>query len=114
MQSVSLIFYKKLFGWVPEWPKGADCKSASNAFGGSNPPPPIARELSESEPKAKLELSRRHVDALNECEQREHEFSNRLARELIIYYFIAGWSSPEARWAHNPKVVGSNPTPAIS
>lgn len=28
------------------------------------------------------------------------------------YYQIAGWSSPVARWAHNPKVVGSNPTPA--
>ena len=28
-----------LYGWVPEWPKGADCKSVSNAFGGSNPPP---------------------------------------------------------------------------
>ena len=25
---------------------------------------------------------------------------------------IAGWSSPVARWAHNPEVVGSNPTPA--
>ena len=24
----------------------------------------------------------------------------------------AGWSSLVARWAHNPKVVGSNPTPA--
>ena len=29
------------YGWVPEWPKGADCKSVSNAFGGSNPPPSI-------------------------------------------------------------------------
>ena len=28
------------------------------------------------------------------------------------YYHSAGWSSPVARWAHNPKVVGSNPTPA--
>ena len=28
-------------GWVPEWPKGADCKSVSSAFGGSNPPPSI-------------------------------------------------------------------------
>ena len=27
---------------------------------------------------------------------------------------IAGWSSLEARRAHNPKVVGSNPAPAIS
>ena len=25
---------------------------------------------------------------------------------------IAGWSSLVARWAHNPKVGGSNPLPA--
>ncbi len=30
-----------IYGWVPEWPKGADCKSVSDAFGGSNPPPSI-------------------------------------------------------------------------
>ena len=29
-------------------------------------------------------------------------------------YFIAGWSSPVARQAHNLKVVGSNPAPATS
>ncbi len=28
-----------VFGGVPEWPKGADCKSAGSAYGGSNPPP---------------------------------------------------------------------------
>ena len=28
-------------GWIPEWPKGTDCKSAANCFGGSNPPPSI-------------------------------------------------------------------------
>ena len=28
-------------GQIPEWPKGTDCKSAGNAFGGSNPPSPI-------------------------------------------------------------------------
>ena len=27
-------------------------------------------------------------------------------------YIIAGWSSLEARRAHNPKVIGSNPIPA--
>ena len=27
-------------------------------------------------------------------------------------FYIAGQSSPVARWAHNPKVVGSNPSPA--
>ena len=29
------------FGWIPEWPKGADCKSVASCFGGSNPPPSI-------------------------------------------------------------------------
>ena len=28
-------------------------------------------------------------------------------------YIIAGWSSLVARRAHNPKVIGSNPIPAI-
>ena len=29
------------YGQIPEWPKGTDCKSAANCFGGSNPPPSI-------------------------------------------------------------------------
>ena len=33
----------------------------------------------------------------------------RLPAPLLI---DAGWSSLVARWAHNPKVVGSNPAPA--
>ena len=63
---INLIFY----GRIPEWPKGADCKSVVTDFGGSNPPPPI-------------------------------------------FFIIAGWSSLEARRAHNPEVIGSNPVPAI-
>ena len=31
---------------------------------------------------------------------------------FLRHLFIAGWSSLVARRAHNPKVVGSNPTPA--
>ena len=65
-------------GWVPERPKGADCKSVSNAFEGSNPSPSIL-------------LLKTGKNQLNT---------------------IAGWSSLEARRAHNPKVVGSNPAPA--
>ena len=61
-------------GWIPEWPKGTDCKSAANCFGGSNPPPSICL--------------------------------------MAIQHYIAGWSSLEARRAHNPKVAGSNPAPA--
>ena len=34
------------FGWIPEWPKGTDCKSAANCFGGSNPPPSIRKRNS--------------------------------------------------------------------
>jgi hypothetical protein len=30
----------------------------------------------------------------------------------LKHRIIAGWSSLVARWAHNPKVVGSNPAPA--
>ena len=38
-----------------------------------------------------------------------------IKRELKAYNLIidAGWSSLEARRAHNPKVAGSNPAPAI-
>ena len=35
-----------------------------------------------------------------------------LERKHIIKYDDAGWSSLEARRAHNPKVIGSNPVPA--
>ena len=31
------------YGRIPEWPKGTDCKSAANCFGGSNPPPPTCQ-----------------------------------------------------------------------
>ena len=43
--------------------------------------------------------------------------SARLAAPLAAWYnrkVVAGWSSPVARWAHNPKVAGSNPAPATS
>ncbi len=31
---------------------------------------------------------------------------------ILRHSFGAGWSSPVARRAHNPKVAGSNPAPA--
>ena len=31
-----------LYGWIPERPKGADCKSVDNVFEGSNPSPSIS------------------------------------------------------------------------
>ena len=37
---------------------------------------------------------------------------NVLEQIYVQAYHIAGWSSLVAHWAHNPKVVGSNPSPA--
>ena len=34
------VYNKFVHGWIPEWPKGTDCKSAGNAFDGSNPSSP--------------------------------------------------------------------------
>ena len=31
---------------------------------------------------------------------------------FLRHFYIAGWSSSVARWAHNPKVIGSIPIPA--
>ena len=72
------------YGWIPEWPKGTDCKSAATCFGGSNPPPPIQRD-----PGSYFMIS-----------------------GCVVKLNSAGWSSSEARRAHNPEVVGSNPSPA--
>ena len=33
------------YGRIPEWPKGADCKSVVSDFGGSNPPSPTIKWL---------------------------------------------------------------------
>ena len=38
--------------------------------------------------------------------------TSRRARLECVLRSDAGWSSPVARWAHNPKVAGSNPAPA--
>src|SRR5699024_752430 len=89
-----------IFGWIPEWPKGTDCKSAANCFGGSNPPPSIRRKIQICCDNAKRFVS----------------ISIHLKNIKIILQqlnIIPGWSSLEARRAHNPKVVGSNPAPAI-
>ncbi len=49
----------------------------------------------------------------NGLENRQMCKSMREFESLILLYIIAGWSSLVARRAHNPKVAGSNPAPAI-
>ena len=86
--STSSIFLQSEYGSVPEWPKGADCKSVGTAFEGSNPSPSTRKKCFP----IKVHIFQKYV-------------YNKLDN-------IAGWSSLEARRAHNPKVVGSNPAPA--
>ncbi len=37
--SSPIIGFSKIYGWIPERPKGADCKSVVDDFEGSNPSP---------------------------------------------------------------------------
>ena len=43
--STSSTKLKISYGRVPEWPKGADCKSVVSDFGGPNPPSPTRLSL---------------------------------------------------------------------
>src|SRR5438270_8860021 len=45
---------RPLRGSVPERPKGADCKSAGSAYGGSNPPRPTL--LASRNPRSSVEF----------------------------------------------------------
>ncbi len=45
--SINLSKQRIEYGGIPEWPKGADCKSVVSDFGGSNPPSPTKLESSE-------------------------------------------------------------------
>ena len=49
------------YGWIPEWPKGTDCKSAANCFGGSNPPPSTLAD--------KIRLQSEYADVAQLAEQ---------------------------------------------
>jgi hypothetical protein len=45
---------------------------------------------------------------------KQERFALRASMQQNMRTSDAGWSSLEARWAHNPEVAGSNPAPATS
>ena len=49
-------------GGLPEWPKGADCKSAAECFGGSNPSPATV----SVRPRAACEVLLRTADCASD------------------------------------------------
>ena len=44
---VFCLLYTVVVGEVPEWPKGTDCKSVGEAYGGSNPPLPTIKQFKQ-------------------------------------------------------------------
>ena len=91
---------KTSYGWIPEWPKGTDCKSAANCFGGSNPPPSISR-------KALADVAQLAEQLI--CNQQV------IGSSPIIGYY--GWIPEWPKGADCKSVVddfeGSNPSPSI-
>ena len=96
------------YGRVPEWPKGADCKSASSAFGGSNPPPSTKKTKHERKSPVFRFFDRQEVDEQDFCKKnlvREPTRSvsskgcrnagNRypLSATILIYKFIANYAN---------------------
>ena len=55
-----------MYGRVPEWTKGADCKSAGDAYGGSNPPPPTRCPRNGTSSFAHVAQSVEHILGKNE------------------------------------------------
>ena len=63
-----LYIMEQVHGWIPEWPKGTDCKSAGDAFEGSDPSPSttylpnIVREIFLSNTKSfHIEKTLEHI-----------------------------------------------------
>jgi hypothetical protein len=74
----------------------------------SIPPSRPAFSLDQIPPNALPRLPQLMTTATQEW---AHEFD---APRIGCYHDNAGWSSLVARWAHNPKVGGSNPPPATN
>ena len=85
------------YGGIPEWPKGADCKSVSSAFGGSNPPSPTKKEVTFVYQKLFLFLSK---------PQAWHIITARSAVHIICpfgavsHHALACISSPQGVYHH--------------
>src|SRR5882762_2322493 len=68
-------------------------------------------------PQAHSEAISKRLEFKRECTCLPNKKANQprprlTAPQLDCYDETAGWSSLVARWAHNPKVGGSNPPPA--
>ncbi len=71
------------YGGVPEWPKGTDCKSVGEAFGGSNPPPSTIKNNSQ------CSIALTCVFCLGRCFVTTSDLVKEMAREVDISEAVA-------------------------
>ena len=69
-----------LYGGIPEWPKGTDCKSAGYAYGGSNPPAPTKTALISSKSGLFCNFSGHFAFQRMEGRNGENQRQSKLAR----------------------------------
>ena len=77
---VCLFIFKSKYGWVPEWPKGADCKSVVDDFDGSNPSPSISWGLSSAGRASALQAEGHRFEP---CRPHIYLTRGRAVRQLI-------------------------------
>lgn len=70
------------------------------------------RSLVSQTGNVRFEPHRCHFYNASSSSGKDTALSRRRRRVQISQRWLAGWSSSEARWVHNPKVEGSNPSPA--
>ena len=73
------------YGGFPEWPKGTDCKSAGDAFGGSNPPSPT-KYRAEALPRLGIYFASRWIR--NELRRRQAK-RGRLRQQTVRWTVCA-------------------------
>ena len=87
---------------VPEWPKGAGCKPAGSAFGGSNPPPCTPMRFSfRAGNDSELRLPPEQRDVLRRLEKGEIT-AEQAERELVGALLVVEQSSAEGKDAGQP------------
>ena len=85
------------YGGIPEWPKGADCKSVVSDFGGSNPPSPTKAEPDEPDafgwlfciPDDLYDRRRIHSRVFPCARiEKEHLLVNEDGQVLFLHFFV--------------------------
>ena len=84
------------YGGIPEWPKGADCKSVVSDFGGSNPPSPTKLRIERC---GVLIFSRRFPNYfMSFCKNGIGSHTTIFGRKPVLFFAFPA-SSDRASWS---------------